>query len=50
VYLFTRGEPGLAALSLLWPVLIFVMGAIPTTEVGRIQNMFMARLGYEQAT
>ena len=50
VYLFMRGELGLAALSLFWPALIFVIGALPTTQVGRIQNMFMARLGYEHAT
>ncbi len=50
VYLFTRGEPALAALSLFWPVLVFVIGALPTTQVGRIQSMFLARLGYERAT
>ena len=50
VYLFMRGDQGLAALSLFWPVVVFVIGALPTTQVGRIQNMFMARLGYERAT
>jgi len=50
VYLFVRGQPGLAAVSLFWPVLIFVIGALPTTQVGRIQNMFMARLGYDRTT
>jgi len=36
-----------AMFSLFWPVLIFIIGAIPTTQVGRIQSMFMAKLGYE---
>ncbi len=47
-YLFTRGDKIGAAISLLWPLLIFIVGAVPTTQVGRIQNLFMARLGYER--
>lgn len=49
VYLFTRGDKIGAAISLFWPLLIFIVGAVPTTQVGRIQNLFMARLGYERA-
>ena len=48
VYLFTREDKIGAVISLLWPLLIFIVGAVPTTQVGRIQNMFMARLGYER--
>ncbi len=47
VYLFAKGEMLAAMFSLFWPVLIFIIGAIPTTQVGRIQSMFMAKLGYE---
>ena len=37
-----------AAIALLWPLSIFIIGAIPTTQVGVIQNMFMNKLGYSK--
>lgn len=48
IYLYSGGERVGAALALLWPLLIFVIGAVPTTQIGEIQNMFMAQLGYER--
>jgi hypothetical protein len=30
-----------------WPVLIFILGALPSTAIGRIQVSFMRALGYE---
>ncbi len=48
IYLYLRGELVEAALALFWPLLIFVIGAIPTTQVGKIQNMFMTQLGYQR--
>lgn len=47
IYLYSAGELVGAVLALLWPLLIFVIGALPSTEIGRIQNMFMSELGYE---
>jgi hypothetical protein len=47
IYLFSAGELVGAVLALLWPLLIFVIGALPSTQIGRIQNMFMSQLGYE---
>jgi hypothetical protein len=35
---------------LFWPVVIFVIGVVPTVQVGKIQKMFMAQLGYESRT
>ena len=49
VYLFASGQRVGATIAILWPLLIVVVGAIPTTQVGKIQNMFMAKLGYECA-
>lgn len=36
-----------AWIAAFWPLLIFVLGAFPTTRIGRIQTMFMRALGYE---
>ena len=47
IYLYSAGELVGAVLALLWPLLIFVIGALPSTQIGRIQNMFMSQLGYE---
>jgi hypothetical protein len=47
IYLYSAGELVGATLALLWPLLIFVIGALPSTQIGRIQNMFMSQLGYE---
>jgi len=47
IYLYSAGELVGAVLALLWPLLIFVIGALPSTEISRIQNMFMSQLGYE---
>ncbi|MBI1760251.1 MAG: hypothetical protein HYR56_02335 [Acidobacteria bacterium] len=46
-YLYHNGETTKAAVALFWPLIIFVIGIIPTVQVGRIQKMFMYRLGYE---
>jgi len=48
IYLYSGGQLVGAALALLWPLLIFVIGAVPTTQIGKIQNMFMSQLGYER--
>jgi hypothetical protein len=45
IYLYSGGELVGAALPLLWPLLIFVIGVVPTTQIGKIQSMFMAQLG-----
>src|SRR5712671_5961941 len=47
VYLFSRGRPQSAIITLLWPIIIFIIGIVPTTQVGRIQKMFMNALGYQ---
>jgi hypothetical protein len=49
VYLFVKGEKILGSLSLFWPLLVVVIGPLVSlpTRIGRIQNMFMAKLGYE---
>lgn len=47
IYLFLKGEALLASLSLFWPLLAIVVAMIVPTRIGRIQNMFMAKLGYE---
>ncbi len=48
IYLYSRGEMLGAAFAFLWPLVIFVIGVVPTTQVGKIQYMFMAQLGYER--
>ena len=49
IYLYLHGQMLPAILALAWPVLIFVLGAFPTTQTGTIQKMFMAALGYQPA-
>lgn len=46
-YLFFKGKPLSATISLLWPMIIFIIGIVPTTQVGRLQKVFMNRLGYQ---
>ncbi len=38
-----------AAIALFWPILIFIIGAVPTAQIGIIQNMFMKELGYDHS-
>lgn len=45
-YFFSRNNILLTAIALFWPLLIFIIGALPTTQIGVIQNMFMNKLGY----
>lgn len=45
-YFYSRDEKLVAAISFFWPLLIFIIGALPTTQIGIIQNMFMNKLGY----
>ena len=47
-YFFSHDQSYLAAIALFWPLLIFIIGAVPTTQIGTIQNMFMAELGYNR--
>jgi hypothetical protein len=47
IYLLASGSIANAVLALFWPLVIFVIGAFPTVQVGKIQKMFMAQLGYE---
>ena len=47
-YLYLHGEKTGAAFALLWPILVFIVGAFPTTQIGKIQNMFMAKFGHER--
>ena len=49
-YFYSHDRPFVAAIALFWPLLIFIIGAVPTTQIGVIQNMFMAQLGYERRT
>ncbi len=39
LYLFLKGQRMSAAISLFWPIIIFIIGILPTTQVGRIQKM-----------
>lgn len=45
-YFYSRNEKIVAVIALFWPLLIFIIGAFPTTQIGIIQNMFMNKLGY----
>jgi hypothetical protein len=47
IYLLASGNIGNSVFALLWPLVIFVIGIVPTVQVGKIQKMFMAQLGYE---
>jgi hypothetical protein len=49
IYLFLNHRTISAILSLSWPMLIFILGMLPTTQIGIIQKMFMKALGYEPA-
>jgi hypothetical protein len=50
IYLLVSGNIANALFALLWPLVIFVIGAFPTVRVGKIQKMFMAQLGYASQT
>ena len=50
IYLYLSGEKTGAVFAFLWPLLIFVIGVLPRTQIGKIQDMFMAKLGYERWT
>jgi len=45
-HLYSRGEKTSAAIALFWPLVILFIGAVPTVQIGKIQQMFMMRLGY----
>lgn len=45
-YFYSHDEMMKAAIAFFWPLLIFIIGALPTTQIGIIQNMMMAKLGY----
>ena len=47
-YLYINGDKLGAAFALFWPLVIFIIGASPATRTGKIQGMFMAKLGYEK--
>jgi hypothetical protein len=47
VYLFLKGQRVSTIIALLWPIISFIIGIVPTTQVGRIQKMFMEELGYQ---
>jgi hypothetical protein len=48
-YLFVQGRRPECWFAASWPLLIFVLGAFPSTAIGRIQVSFMRALGYEPA-
>lgn len=50
IYLLVSGNITNALFALLWPLVIFVIGVVPTVQVGKIQKMFMVQLGYEPRT
>ena len=45
--LYHRGSTGLAVLALFWPLPLAIPGGMVPVQVGKIQNMFMQRLGYQ---
>jgi hypothetical protein len=45
-YFYTQNEVLVAVIALFWPLLIFIIGALPTTQITVIQDMFMIKLGY----
>ncbi len=47
LYLYLKGSKAIAALALLWPFVVLLIGIIPTTQIGRIERMFLAKLGYQ---
>ena len=50
ICLLVLGNVANALVALLWPLVIFIIGIVPTVQVGRIQKMFMAQLGSELQT
>lgn len=46
-YLYWEGRRPECCVSLAWPILVLIIGAFPTTRIGRIQVRFMRELGYE---
>jgi hypothetical protein len=46
-YLFVQDRDPERWIGAFWPLLIFLLGAFPSTATGRIQVMFMRALGYE---
>jgi hypothetical protein len=47
IYLFITGRTPECWIAAFWPLLIVIIGAIPTTKVGVIQGHLMKELGYE---
>ena len=47
IYLFVQGRRPECWIAAFWPLLIFVLGALPTTAIRRIQVSFMRALDYE---
>ncbi len=45
-YFFFAGDKTLAGTAALWPFITLVIGILPTTQIGKIQKLFMNRLGY----
>jgi hypothetical protein len=45
--LYRRGATWLAALALLWPLAVIIIGPLMPTMIGRLQQMFMQCLGYQ---
>jgi len=45
IYLFSQGNNIAAVIALSWPIIIFILGAFPSTRIGRIQTMFLSKLG-----
>ncbi len=50
IFLLVSGNIANAFFALFWPLVIFIIGAVPTVQVGKIQKMFMARLGNDRRT
>ncbi len=47
--IFSKGHRVLAAVALLWPAVTLVLLLLgPTTQIGKIQNVFMNQLGYQK--
>ena len=49
-YFYSQGDTVTALIALFWPLLIFPLGIFTPVEAGRIQNMFMEKLGYSRRT
>jgi hypothetical protein len=50
IFLLVSGNIANAFFALFWPLVIFIIGVVPTVQVGKIQKMFMAQLGYDLRT